>query len=148
MPLSDCIDLRLSLYAISLLRAWMKESVSNVLVTSIWTALLVKHVKSALYIFKSDLFSLTVNGPSISTPQRVNGGDSMYLSFIFQMCRVTRNKHATGDISEDDSSYYQVSIHYPQTTSSKGIQGHPSSTIVNFSCDSISQLSLWQFLLL
>lgn len=78
--ISDCINLRLFLHAIRLLRAWMNESVFNVLATSTWTSLLVIHVKSAQYIFKSDHFSLTVSGSRKFTPQRVNGGVSMHLS--------------------------------------------------------------------
>ena len=61
----------------NLLKAWINESVSNALVTSMWTALLVNR---AQYLFKSDLLSLIVYGPNISTTQCVNGGTWRHLT--------------------------------------------------------------------
>ena len=67
--------------AINLLRVRMKEFVSIALATSMWTVLLAKQVNRAQYPFKSDLLSRILKGPNISTPQWVNGGASMHLSF-------------------------------------------------------------------
>ena len=78
IPLSDLIDL--TGLAMNLLKTWINESVSNALVTSMWTALLGKHINRAQYLFKSDLLSLMVYGSSISTPQCVNGGTSRHLT--------------------------------------------------------------------
>ena len=71
----------LPLLAINCHSACMKESVSILQVYSICTALLAKHVKSALYLLSSFLPSFIRNGPNISTPQLVNGGPSNVLSF-------------------------------------------------------------------
>ena len=64
----------------NLLIAWINESVSNALVTSMPTALLAKHVNRAKYLFKADLLALMVSGSKISTPQCVNYGTSKHLS--------------------------------------------------------------------
>ena len=62
------------------LKAWINESVSILQVHSIWTALLAKQVKSALYLFNSFLPSFIKKGPNMSTLQFVNGGPSRVLS--------------------------------------------------------------------
>ena len=65
--------------AINCCKACMNKSVSKLHEHSICTAMLVKHVKSFLYLLSSFLISFTRNGPNISTPQLVNVGSSKVL---------------------------------------------------------------------
>ena len=68
VPLSDHIDRTEPLLAKNLHNAIMNESASIVLVISIWTARLKKHVKRAACL-RSDHLSLIKIGPNISTPE-------------------------------------------------------------------------------
>ena len=81
VPLSDLMECAVPRLEINLLRAWMKESVNIAFTTCMWTVLLGKQVNKAQYRFKSDLLSQITKGPKIFTPQWVNGGASMHLSF-------------------------------------------------------------------
>ena len=67
-------DTHVPLCATKQCRACMKESVSGLKVHSIWTALLDKHVNSALYLLSSFLPSFIRKVPNMSTPQFVKGG--------------------------------------------------------------------------
>ena len=74
VPSSVLTNTGFCLLAMKWWRAFIKESVSSECAISMWTALIVRHVKIQPYLFGWPLPCFTINGPKKSIPTWLNGG--------------------------------------------------------------------------